>query len=513
MSLVGAVIAFISDLAILFTVFTHLSFSYVLSLFPKMFATHALTPVAILVGFAGSFLAFSGLESISQLSPVMKTPRKKVAGRALLLVVLTNGITSPLLTVFSTLLQPEQAANPILSTQLISLLGGHWGSVFLQTEIAISASALLVFASNTAIIGAYHVFMALARLGFFPNFVMKRNKLRDTPHYSIMLATGIPILVLLIVGGNINILGDMYAFGLLGAFTLTCLGMDIIRWRERRSEQNIFFRRKERAIRSKRNTDNLAAKALLNGNTSHDTPDIPQKATAEESLQHYSPVKPWRAFWRTLNFWLGMLTTLLVMIAWSTNLVAKPLATLFGGTVTIVGMSIAFFNYKHQPQGQTPIHVNQLPSVALMPDASLAVLLTGHDEQNARVVQSAIQEAKNRSLVFLYIGEPVNVPSPRAFELYEPYLADPSALLALQHAENASRHTKTNVTPGLLYETIPELSQAKEADAIANVWQTMHPHEMLIADEDMNMLHDINPDRVRYDWTPEGRVAHLISLW
>ena len=167
----------------------------------------------------------------------MKTPRKKVAGIALFLVVLTIGVTSPLLTMFSTLLQPQYAASldPNTQNQLISLLAGKWGGPFLQTEVAISASALLVFASNTAIIGSYHVFMALSRMDFFPSVILKRNKLRGTPHYSIALATGIPIVILLAVHGQINILGDMYAFGLLGAFSLTCLGLDIVRGRERRA--------------------------------------------------------------------------------------------------------------------------------------------------------------------------------------------------------------------------------------------------------------------------------------
>src|SRR5437588_9351076 len=198
-----------------------------------MFLHQKITPVYLLTGFAASFLAFSGLESLSQLSPVMKTPRKRVAGMALLLVVLTIGVTSPILTMLSTLLQPHEASDPVLSNQLISLLAGHWGSIFLQTEVAISASALLVFASNTVIIGSYHVFMALSRMDFFPAFVLRRNKLRGTPHYSIALATGIPIALLVLVRGNINILGDMYAFGLLGAFTVTCVGLDIIRYRER----------------------------------------------------------------------------------------------------------------------------------------------------------------------------------------------------------------------------------------------------------------------------------------
>src|SRR5207248_4691242 len=209
--MVGAIIAFLSDIAILVSVFTHLSFAEFLSLLPKMFSGHALTPITLLVGFAGSFLAFSGLESISQLSPVMKLPRRLVGKIALFLVILTVGLTSPLLTVLSTLLLPRAAADPVLSSQIISLLAGHWGGAFLQTEVAISASALLVFASNTAIIGSYHVFLALSRMHFFPPSLFHRTNLRGTPHNSIALATIIPILPLLAARATINILGDMSA--------------------------------------------------------------------------------------------------------------------------------------------------------------------------------------------------------------------------------------------------------------------------------------------------------------
>src|SRR5438270_1585885 len=78
-SLVGAVVAFVSDLAVLFTVFAHISLAEFLSLFPRMFANHALSPLILLTGFAGSFLAFSGLESISQFFPVIKSLCNEVA--------------------------------------------------------------------------------------------------------------------------------------------------------------------------------------------------------------------------------------------------------------------------------------------------------------------------------------------------------------------------------------------------------------------------------------------------
>lgn len=198
-SMVAATIAFVSDLAILVTVFTHLSLPQFFALFPQMFSSGRLTPVTLLVGYAGSFLAFSGLESISQLSPVMKLPRSSVGRYALFLVVLTVGLTSPLLATLSTLLLPREAADPVLSSQIISLLAGKWGGSILQIEVAISASALLVFASNTAIIGSYHVFLALSRMGFFPTWLLRRNTMRGTPHFSIGLATLIPILVLLLV--------------------------------------------------------------------------------------------------------------------------------------------------------------------------------------------------------------------------------------------------------------------------------------------------------------------------
>src|SRR5438876_2961991 len=407
-SMVGAVIAFFSDLAILVTVFTHISFSQFLSLFPQMFSGKTLTLVTLLVGYAGSFLAFSGLESISQLSPVMKLPRRVVGRIALFLVILTVGLTSPLLTMLSTLLLPKAAADPVLSSQIISLLGGHWGGMFLQTEVAISASALLVFASNTAIIGSYHVFLALSRMEFFPQFILKRNKLRGTPHNSIALATIVPILVLLAVRRNITILGDMYAFGLLGAFSLTCLGMDIVRYRQRKYRRLV-------TSRSVPHADSFARQPISSTSapaqrSAQDTPGehVAQEALEEEETEEEKKASPaerpelggrWTR--STINFWLGILTTFLVLIAWTTNLIAKPLATAFGGSVALVGMAIAFTSYtRHKRKGRIPVVVTGVERH--FPAAVLAVLSAG-SRLNEAVIQSAIANPGKKPVVFLYL--------------------------------------------------------------------------------------------------------------
>ena len=510
-SLVGAIIAFISDLAILVTVFTHISFSDFIALIPKMFANHSLGPANILIGFAASFLAFSGLESISQLSPVMKTPRKKVAGIALLLVVLTIGITSPLLTMFTTLLLPTQTLeDPILSNQVVSLLAGNWGNIVLQTEVAISASALLVFASNTAIIGSYHVFMALSRMDFFPAFVLKRNKLRGTPHYSIALATGIPIVVLVIANGSINFLGELYAFGLLGAFTLTCLGLDIIRYRERKAARTLAAR---------------LSNANRNGASQPSTDDI-QYRTAESRLENAglngpvsesglqleniemlaSPVRNWRTrireLWYNIDFWLGILTTFLVATAWTTNLIFKRPATLFGGTVAGIGMLVAYINYRRQKQkGYLPVVYTGIEG--RLPGSILAVL-TAKNGHNDMIIRSAINSADGKPVVFLYLGEPKAARIPQIFEVYDPYLDDPQAKKSFGKAENLAQKSKS--PRRFVYST-------EEPGAIADVWHIAHPHDTIIAAEYAKDVQDVNPDRIRYELTPDGKVAHLIKRW
>ena len=511
-SMIGAIIAFASDIAILVTVFTHISFSTFLSLFPQMFSGKTLTPVSLLVGFAGSFLAFSGLESISQLSPVMKLPRKAVGKLALFLVILTVGLTSPLLTVLSTLLLPQAAANTVLSSQIISLLGGHWGGVFLQTEVAISASALLVFASNTAIIGSYHVFLALSRMEFFPQIILQRNKLRGTPHYSIALATAIPMLVLLAVHGNITILGDMYAFGLLGAFSLTCLGMDIVRYRQRK------YRRLQAAKSgSNGNNVNSYARQQLTSTTRHvqndanntgytdqkEKDDGIEGETEEEKEADPAERPEAEGRWTRsqVNFWLGILTTLLVLTAWITNLIAKPLATAFGGSVALVGMAIAFTSYTvHRRKGRSPVVATGVEKD--FPGAVLAVLAAG-SQSNDAVIQAAITNTDGKPVVFLYLGQHVSDRKPELFRLIEPHLNDEQARQDMGRANYQAQEAKVECR--FLY-------RRQEPGSIYHVWQELHPQDTIIAEGQMSEIQQIHLKRTEKEATSNGTVMHLLAF-
>ena len=248
----------------------------------KSVSTHLTLPKdvyfsTLLVGFGGAWLAFSGLESISQLSPSMRLPIDRTAGRGMMFVIITVLATSPMLTLLSVSILPESVKMSGME-RFISELADVYGGLPMKAAVVVTASVLLLFASNTAIIGAYHVFLALSNQGFMPHVLTRRNTWFKTPHVAIILATGVPIAVLIFTNGNIALLGEMYAFGLLGAFTLSSSGLDVIRWREGK---------------------------------------------------------------RGWKFVVGLFTTLLVVVAWAVVIVTKHEATLFGGSIVALGMLVA----------------------------------------------------------------------------------------------------------------------------------------------------------------------------
>ena len=73
-----AVVALGSQLAVVIAVLIHAGFGTALGAIPKTLSGPRISPIGLLTGYAGAFLAFSGLESISQLAPAMRRPQRLV---------------------------------------------------------------------------------------------------------------------------------------------------------------------------------------------------------------------------------------------------------------------------------------------------------------------------------------------------------------------------------------------------------------------------------------------------
>ncbi|HEV2238055.1 MAG TPA: APC family permease [Ktedonobacterales bacterium] len=528
-SAVIAVIAFVSDMFVLSMIAIHVPLATIGATFRAIFSGQHLTTLTLLGGFGGSFLAFSGLESISQLSPVMRVPRKRVAGWALALVVFTVAITSPLLTVFSTTLLCAHSetvrgvltcvtitGKPIDPNQFISALGGEFGGPWLAVGVAISASALLVFASNTAIIGAYHVFIALARLRFFPKIVGKNMTVRQTPLAAIMLATGIPIFVLIGARGQIDILGDLYAFGLLGAFTLTCLGLDVIRWRERRGGTIVGASEEDmaRELAAQRHHDEQnpprPLPAFLRGPA--DAARVRAAAVAarwRDSAPRaaLAPARArLRAAWPMTKIVLGWITTALVLLAWSVNIGNKPLATRFGGGVTVFGVVVAIiYQFGQARSGYPVVHPGRL--FGRVANAQLVVLPAGGSEKAVKlrdaVVRAATEHVNGHKLVFLYVAPSGRPLTPRFMAILDPYGHDDDAQAAFSQAAHLANAARVRRDARQWEYRVGGLPQVGE------VWRIVRP-DVTVAVAEQGLAKVVQPRFVRFQMVGDVRVAFYI---
>jgi amino acid transporter len=449
-----AILAALGQLGVVLAAAVRLGPMGILHSFAALAHGPRLTPVALVTGYAAAFLAFSGLETIAQLAPAMKEVRSRVSSRAMAAVVVTMVITSPLLTLWSTTQLPTNT-DP---NQFISRLGAFVAGPSLGIYVAITAAFLLVFASNTAIIGAYHVFVALCRMGFLPRVLEQRNRWRGTPHWAILLAVGLPVLLVAVSQGDVTLLGDLYAFGLLGAFILTSLSLDVVRWHDHQWRQ-----------------------------------------------------RPWAS----LTFSVGVATTFLVAVAWITNLAAKPLATRFGGGLTLAGLAVGLLTHNYL-RGREPVvfpllHRPNVPVVPVsgarrLPPAHVLAILP-HDPVLAEaVVTTAVAAAGDRPLAFLYRGDPrrMRIPRRHLLEVQDPYLADRAAQVAFARAERAARHRVRDRR----YIYVPgELRR----EAVGDVWRQLHPHETILAEEDHDTLPPVALDRVRRVSVDGLSVLRLVS--
>jgi amino acid transporter len=456
-SLVSATFAGIGQLAVVIVVSVHLGLGGIIHSFSALGqGPPRLTPIILLTGFGAAFLAFSGLESVAQLAPAMRQPRAVVAYRTMALVILTMAVTSPLLTLWQTTLVPDpnSTAN---NNQLLSLLGQLYSGPLLADYVAITGSILLVFASNTAIIGGYHVFLALTRMGFLPRIIERYNSWRRTPHVAILAAVALPVGLVYIAGlsSAANVfLGDLYAFGLLGSFILTNLSLDVIRWRELKARRTLF---------------------------------------------------------REVMFVVGVLTTLAVVVGWTVNLFAKPYATAFGGGLTVLGVIVGFATYRY--------NLNRRPAVFPVPyeatsrsivetfqrrPADVLVLLPHDPHESGAVIEEGIRAAAGRSIVFLFRGGREHHDAGDLWEVNDPYLRDYNAQDSLARAEFASRKTLRDRR----YVYVPRRHQR---EVVADVWKAIHPRETVAGEEDHALLPPVALDRVRRVHVDGQVVLHMVS--
>jgi hypothetical protein len=192
-------------------------------------------------------------------------------------------------------------------------------------------------------------------------------------------------------------------------------------------------------------------------------------------------------------------TTFLVILAWFTNLFTKPLATIFGGGFTVLGVGAALlYHQRLVQQGQAPVAPMQ--TLQRMSN-SLLIALSSASEYNRQVIEAAIESAGNHQLVFLYLSRKPTQ-SPRFMQFADPYLTDAVAQRTLTFASNKAKHA------GLKTAFIYRLGGAGQ---VIDIWRIIRPDEIIAEAELAKKVSKyVSTSYVRYQQFEDVRVAHYV---
>jgi amino acid transporter len=230
LTLVASLAAFASQLFLLAALVSRLPRESWTGLLRNMADLHELGGAQLASGFAAAWLSYSGLESLAQMAPALREPRRRVVRTATTLLVGSVLVTVPVLTGVAV-----QAAGPAGSTEtLLAHVAYQMGGRSLQMVVVVTAALLLLLAAKVAFSGCFSVFQAIGEHGYLPAAIAQTKSSEKPPLGAVIVATVGALVLILSTDGDPHTLGQLFAFGLLGSYTLTSVSLDVLRWRERR---------------------------------------------------------------------------------------------------------------------------------------------------------------------------------------------------------------------------------------------------------------------------------------
>jgi amino acid transporter/nucleotide-binding universal stress UspA family protein len=198
--------------------------------------------IGIVIAFGHSILAMSGEETLAQVYREVESPKlqnfKKVGFIVFAYSLLLTGSTN-----FLAMLMIPRGER--LTTYHDNWLGGlamhMWGPVWLQlclnAFVVIVGFLILSGAVNTSIVGSNGVLSRVAEDGVLPDWFLKPHRRYGTHYRVLYLIAALQIVTIFISRGDVILLGEAYAFGVIWSFVFNTLSMVVLRFKMRQTRE------------------------------------------------------------------------------------------------------------------------------------------------------------------------------------------------------------------------------------------------------------------------------------
>ena len=228
--------------------------------------------VALVVAFGHSLLAMSGFETLAQVYREIENPKLrnlKITGTIVcVFAVFSTGV----ITLFAGMIIPD-SVRPMYKDNLLGGLANYLtGPELLQIGfhifVVVVGVLILSGAVNTSMIGANGVFNRIAEDHVLTPWFRKPHKKYGTSYRLINLIAALQVGTILWSRGDVILLGEAYAFGVVWSFFLKALGVLVLRFKrhdqEYKTPLNLTIRGREYPIGLAITTLTLLFVALAN---------------------------------------------------------------------------------------------------------------------------------------------------------------------------------------------------------------------------------------------------------
>jgi len=196
----------------------------------------SITVIAMMIGLGHSLLAMSGEESLAQVNREIAHPKLKNLERAGFVIFIYSMMFTSLVSFFAVMIIPDSDRPRFLDNLIGGLSMYLVGPVPLRLAfhgfVVLVGTLILAGAVNTAIIGSNGVLNRVAEDGVLPGWFRHPHRKFGTTSRIINLIVGLQLLTLLLSRGDVIMLGEAYAFGVVWSFAMKALSVLVLRYKQ-----------------------------------------------------------------------------------------------------------------------------------------------------------------------------------------------------------------------------------------------------------------------------------------
>jgi amino acid transporter len=190
----------------------------------------------LIIAFGHSILAMSGEETLAQVYREVESPKLPNFKKAAFLVFFYSLLLTGTLNFLALLLIPDdlrmgQYYDNWMGGLAMQLVGPLPLRLLLNAFVVVVGFLILSGAVNTSIIGSNGVLSRVAEDGVLPDWFLKPHHRYGTSHRLLYLITGLQLGTIVASQGNVILLGEAYAFGVIWSFVFKTLSMVVLRFK------------------------------------------------------------------------------------------------------------------------------------------------------------------------------------------------------------------------------------------------------------------------------------------